>query len=178
MGYAQSLLGDDEKLVHDLHPHAKALLWPVVWLLLLVAATAFGTAAMPEGDYQEVGRYALWAVAALLLVLLVIVPFLRWRTTHYVITSHRVLIRHGIVSRQGRDVPLSRINDVSFSHGLVDRMLRCGSLTIESAGERGQVLLQDVPRVESVHRELYELTERDDLRRRRAEHDVDGDGKL
>lgn len=178
MGYAQRLLGDDEELVHDLHPHAKALIGPVLWLLVVVAATAFGTAAMPEGDYRQIGRIALWALAALLLLLLVVVPFLRWRTTHYVITTHRVLLRHGVVSRQGRDIPLARINDVSFSHGLVDRLLRCGSLTIESAGERGQVVLQDVPRVESVHRELYELTERDDLRRRRAEHDRDGDGRL
>ncbi len=82
------------------------------------------------------------------------------------ITSHRVLVRRGILSRSGRDVPLTRINDVSFEHSFFERLLGCGTLVIESAGERGQVSLEDVPRVERVQGELYQLienaTDRDD----------------
>jgi uncharacterized membrane protein YdbT with pleckstrin-like domain len=88
-------------------------------------------------------------------------PWLRWRTTHYVFTSERVILREGIISRQGRDIPLGRVNDVSFSHGLIDRMLGCGTLTIESAGERGQVVLASLPRVEKTQSVLYELVEAD-----------------
>ena len=91
-----------------------------------------------------------------------VVPFLRWRTTLFVITTRRVVVRTGVLSRQGRDVPLSRINDVTFSHDLVERLLGCGTLVVESAGERGQVTLTEVPRVETVQRTLYDLVERAD----------------
>jgi hypothetical protein len=38
-------------------------------------------------------------------------------------------------------------------------MLGCGTLVVESAGERGQLLMSDVPGVESVQRRLYELAD-------------------
>jgi uncharacterized membrane protein YdbT with pleckstrin-like domain len=56
-------------------------------------------------------------------------------------------------------VPLSRINDVSFSTTLLERLLRCGTVTIESAGEHGQVVLPEVGDVEHVQREVYRLVE-------------------
>ena len=69
------------------------------------------------------------------------------------------MIRQGVFARSGRDVPLTRVNDVSFHHSLIDRLLGCGTLTIESAGEHGQVELPEVPRVEQVQREVYRLVE-------------------
>jgi membrane protein YdbS with pleckstrin-like domain len=69
-------------------------------------------------------------------------------------------MRSGILAREGRDVPLSRVNDVSFQHTLLERILRCGTLIVESAGERGQVTLTDVPRVERVQRTVYDLVDK------------------
>ena len=77
----------------------------------------------------------------------------------HVFTTERVLTREGVLSRRGRDIPLSRINDVSFSHSLFERMVGSGTMTIESAGERGQVVLLDLPRVEHTQSVLYELVE-------------------
>jgi uncharacterized membrane protein YdbT with pleckstrin-like domain len=110
-----------------------------------------------------VGVLALVAVASLAFW-----PWLVWRTTHYVFTNERVILRTGVFSRNGRDIPLGRVNDVSFSHGVVERMLGCGTLTIESAGERGQVVLTDIPQVEKTQSVLYELVEED-----RAKHTFD-----
>ncbi len=94
-------------------------------------------------------------------------PFLRWLTTEYTITNRRVITRVGLVTRVGRDMPLARINDVHFEHSnVVERMLGCGTLVVESAGERGQLVLADVPEVEIVQREVYRLYEEDDFRRR------------
>jgi uncharacterized membrane protein YdbT with pleckstrin-like domain len=98
-------------------------------------------------------------------------PFLRWQATHYVITNRRIVLRSGILSRRGRDIPLNRVNDVSFEHGLIERLLRTGSLTVESAGERGQLVLTDVPRVERVQHTIYELVQQHELRRDRDEND-------
>ncbi len=162
MPYPDRLLAQDEEVTHRLHPHWKALVLPVLIFLVVVGATAYGLSITTE----PVLRYVIIGVAVLLLVIFTVIPFLRWRTTHFVITSHRVLVRRGILSRSGRDVPLTRINDVSFEHSFFERLLGCGTLVIESAGERGQVSLEDVPRVERVQGELYQLienaTDRDD----------------
>ena len=55
-------------------------------------------------------------------------------------------------------MPLVKINDVSFTHhGLLERMLGCGTLVVESAGEHGQEQLEDIPHVEATQRELTNL---------------------
>ena len=163
MPYPDRLLAEDEEVILRLHPHWKMLVLPV--LIFVVVA---GGASFLAAQFDTAGpRYAVVAVAALLVVAFTIAPFLRWRTTHFVITTHRVLIRRGIFSRSGRDVPLSRINDVSFEHSFFERLIGCGTLVVESAGERGQVMLEDVPRVESVQGQLYQLMENDSERRDR-----------
>ena len=156
MGFPESVLTEDERVVVHVHPHWKALIMPVFWLVVAVAAVV--VAWLFLGDVFAV---VIAVVAAVLIAWLVIAPWLRWRTTHYVFTNERVILREGVFSRSGRDIPLGRINDVSFSHNLVDRVLGCGTLTIESAGERGQVTLTDLPRVEQTQSELYELVEAD-----------------
>ncbi len=169
MGYLRRLLGDGEEVVADLHRHAgKALLGPAALLVVLAGVTSYGVSAMPPGRGQRAGQLAVLGVALLLALAGSLLPYLRWRTTHFVLTDRRVVVRSGILARRGRDVPLHRVNDVTFGHGLVDRLLGCGTLTVTSAGERGQLTLADVPRVAAVHRLLYELLEADDARRHRS----------
>ena len=85
------------------------------------------------------------------MVWLVVRPFLRWLTTTYTVTDRRLITRTGMLSRRGHDIPLPRISDVAYEHGLVDRMLGCGTLVISDASERGRVRLPDIPHVEQVH---------------------------
>ena len=105
-------------------------------------------------------------VAAVVLVVWVVKPVIQWATSQYVITNRRVIIRSGIIARQGRDMPLARVNDVHFSYGVIDRLLGCGDLIVESAGETGRLLIASVPEVELIQREIFRLHEEDDLRRR------------
>src|SRR4051812_50175630 len=91
MGYSKKLLAADETLLHDLHPHWKALVAPVVVLLLTLGVGGFVAAAIPDGDHQGLGRLAVLAVALVVLALWCLRPFLRWITTHFVITDRRGL---------------------------------------------------------------------------------------
>jgi uncharacterized membrane protein YdbT with pleckstrin-like domain len=160
VGYPRRLLGEGERIEHELHPHWKELVLPVLLVPLVAGLASYLYFSVPDGRFQAALRWAIVVVAVLVLLFGALRPYLRWRTTLYVLTSDRVITRSGILSRAGRDIPLSRVNDVSFSHNLFERVLRCGTLTVESAGERGQLVLRDVPRVEDVQRELYRLVER------------------
>jgi uncharacterized membrane protein YdbT with pleckstrin-like domain len=96
-------------------------------------------------------------------------PVLRWRTTTYELTTRRLRVREGIVTRHGRDIPLARINDVSFEKGPLDRLLGSGRLVVESAGEHGQIVLTDIPQVEFAHATLFRLVEEEQRRLERNE---------
>ena len=58
---------------------------------------------------------------------------------------------------------------MSFSHGLIDRLLGCGRLVVESAGEHGQLVLTEIPQVEKVQATLFQLVEDEHARLAREE---------
>ena len=164
MPYPDKVLTDGEEVVAALHPHALTVFWPIVRLLLIIGAVSFGMAMVPVGSDQGVFRLALLCVGVVLVLLTVIGPLMRWRTTHYVITTNRLLYRTGVLTRSGRDIPLSRITDVSFSQTLWERVIRSGTLRITSAGE-GATVLYRVPGSERVQTLLNHMIEEDADRR-------------
>jgi uncharacterized membrane protein YdbT with pleckstrin-like domain len=157
-------LTDDEHLVLRLHPHWKTLIRPVLVAVLVVAAALIAEVLIPSNSAAAVERLVVAAIAILAVMLWLIVPVLRWRTTTYELTTRRLRVRSGIVTRHGRDIPLARINDVSFEKGLLDRLLGSGRLVVESAGEHGQILLNDIPRVEFTQATLFRLVEEEQRR--------------
>ncbi|MBA2389784.1 MAG: PH domain-containing protein [Geodermatophilaceae bacterium] len=167
MGYPEGLLATDEKVVKHLHPHWLTLVGPVLILLVVIAAASFGVAAIPEGDAQTWVRLAILLAAAAVLVIFTLVPVLRWATTHYVITSHRVMFRVGVFNRHGKDVAFTRITDVAYRQSLWDRIVKAGTLTIESAGEGPAQVLDNVPNSDRIQQLINHLVEEDSDRRAR-----------
>jgi uncharacterized membrane protein YdbT with pleckstrin-like domain len=152
-------MNENEQMVLDLHPHWSRLVVPVLALLVVCGLGGYGIAAAPHGSAHSIVQWVILGVAVVLIFWFAVLPYLRWVTTRYVLTTDRLILRTGIVARHGRDVPLNRVNDVSFSENLLERILRSGTLVIESAGERGQISLTNVPKVEHVQRELYRMVE-------------------
>ena len=165
MAYPDKLLAEDEEVVRHLHPHWLTLARPVLVLLLVVGGTSFGAALVPAGASQGTVRAVVAGLALLALVVAVLRPVLRWRTTHYVVTTHRVLLREGVLTRRGRDIALSRIADVSYRQTLGQRLVSSGTLTIESAGDGGATVLERVPDSDGVQQLLVQLLEEDADRR-------------
>lgn len=172
MGFPDDSLTSDEHVVLHLHPHWKAMIAPVFWTVIFAAAVAVGWIFLPSGTAYNVLLIVIGAAALGLFLWLAFWPFVVWRSTHYVFTNERVLLREGVFSREQRDIPLTRVNDVSSQQSLLERMLGCGTLTVESAGERGQSVLTDIPKVVQVQKVVYELTEADHDRRTLGDNDL------
>jgi uncharacterized membrane protein YdbT with pleckstrin-like domain len=172
VAFPEDVLTEDEHVVLHLHPHWKALIRPIVVLVLAIAAVVVGVLLLPESGGGSIALAVIGAIALIGVLWLGLWPFLVWRTTHYLFTNERVLLQQGVFSRDRRDLPLARVNDHSMNQRFVERLLGCGTLTIESAGERGQSVLADVPDVGKVQTTLYELVE--------AQHDKHslGDGEM
>jgi len=164
-------LTQDEHVVLLLRPHVKTLIRPVSVALLVVLAALVAEVMIPSGPAAGLARLVVAAVAILAVMLWLMVPVLRWRTTTYELTTRRLRMRDGIIARHGRDIPLARISDVSFTKGLLDRLLGSGRLVVESAGEHGQILLDDIPRVEYTQATLFRLVEQEQRRLERSDRD-------
>jgi uncharacterized membrane protein YdbT with pleckstrin-like domain len=152
-------LPESEYLVLRVHPHWKTVLAPLVILALIIAAVLALLIFLPASADKPVVRLVIAAVAVLAAIIWTAVPLLRWRTTSYELTNHRLRLRAGIITRTGRDFPLGRISDVSFEQGILDRILGSGRLIVESAGEHGELILNEIPRVQQVQAQLFQLVE-------------------
>lgn len=144
-------LSDGEDVVADLRPHWSFLALPLGLTLAAVVAAlgAFAASSVPGG-----------VLVALLVVLVASLAWLagryaRWATTSFVVTTNRLVLRRGVLGRHGREIPMDRVNDVAFDQTLGERLLGCGRLVVESAGERGQEVVPRVPGPAAVQRLVY-----------------------
>lgn len=162
MNYPQNLLGEGEEVQFMLRPHFRALLAPAIWLIGIAIIGGWLFAISPWSWL----RIAILVTGAILIVPFVIVKFLRWLTTQYVFTNRRIITRMGIITRSGRDIPLAKVNNVSFDVSFLGRILNYGRLKVDSANTEGDLIIDDVPNVEVIQRKIYDLYESDDSRRR------------
>jgi uncharacterized membrane protein YdbT with pleckstrin-like domain len=154
VAYPDDLLVEGEQVVMHKHPHWKMLVVPVLVLLLVVGSGSFLAALVSQQSWAPWAWLALAVVGLGLVVRFTVVPVVRWRTTHFVVTTRRVLVREGVLSRHGIDIPMTRINSVQFRHTVLERILGSGTLIIESASDE-PLEFDDVPGVQKVHAMLY-----------------------
>jgi uncharacterized membrane protein YdbT with pleckstrin-like domain len=169
MGFPKRLLADHERLVLDLRPHWIALAGPVLLTILVIVAQVLALRFIPE-DWPSWTRWAVTAVLAALFLFVAVREFLAWVTSHFVVTSDRLIHRSGWLAKRSMEMPLERINDVSFHQTVLERMVGAGDLVIESAGEYGQNSFSDIRKPESVQKTIYELSEEN---AKRMSDDVD-----
>ncbi len=166
MGFPENVLAQDEKVVRHLHPHWLSVLLPTVVGVVVVAAAVIALLVLPDGSVGTVLLWVVLAAAALVLLLFVLAPYVRWRSTHYVITTHRVMVRRGVLTKSGKDITLAKITDVSFRQTLLDRLIGSGSLKIESAGDSPDEDLVNVPDSDEVQQLINRLVDEDSRGRR------------
>lgn len=156
MAYPKGLLSEGERVVVHRHPHFKMLIWPVFIGVVAIAGGSWLAVLARDATppWDMVSLIAIGVVGFIVLVWLVLAPFARWRTTHFIVTTDRVIAREGIIRRTGIDIPMSRINSVRFEHDLLDRIFGCGTLIIESASDQ-PLQFDDIPGVERIHTAIY-----------------------
>lgn len=156
MAISRRLLNEDERVMVSTRTHVKALLVPALWLIVIAGVAGYASS-FPSGRARPLLLAVVWGLALVVAFWLVVKPFLGWLTTTYTVTDRRLITRTGILSRRGHDIPVARISDVAYEHGVIDRLLGCGTLVISDASEQGRVRLPDIPHVEQVHLRISEL---------------------
>jgi uncharacterized membrane protein YdbT with pleckstrin-like domain len=146
---------EGERRIRSFHPHWKRLIGPFLALIIISAASGAAIFFMPAFDYDFYARIAVAVIAVGLLTVWSFAPYLRWKNTSYVLTSHRFTISTGVLNKSIDDIPMTKVNTVSADQSLMERLLGCGTLTVESAAEQGQIILRDIPQIQDVRAELF-----------------------
>jgi len=162
--FPERLLGDNEQVVYDLRPHWWTLVGPALLALAIVVATSLAWGLMPGGSLQGAARVGVQLVGVAALLLWVLPRVVGWATTHFVVTTDRLIFRRGFLSRYAREIPLERVNDVTFSQSVFERLIGAGDLLIESAGEQGQNAFTNIRNPEAVQLEIYHRMEENSQR--------------
>src|SRR5919106_2943718 len=113
MGFPKRLLADHERLVLDLRPHWIALAGPVFLTVAIVVGVILAFVYVPD-DWPSWTRWAALVAGALLFLAFAVRGFLSWVTSHFVVTSDGLIHRSGWLAKQSMEIPLERVNDVSF----------------------------------------------------------------
>ena len=156
MAFPDKLLNQGEHVVVHTRSHPKALLLPAAGARRRSSRSGAYVQRLGDGSAAGIMHLVVWVLVALALVWWVVRPVIAWATTTYTFTNRRFIKRSGLVSKEGRTIPLNRISGVDFEIGVIDRIFGCGTLIVSDASETGIVPLHDIPDVEEVQLKVAE----------------------
>lgn len=124
-------LGPGEQVVFEGHPSWRAILDFYIKGILIVAVI-FALLLWLASD----------TIAILVLIggaaLVVLVGFIRRVSTDYMITTRRLYIKHGIISRDVQETKIERVQDVNYRQSFLQRILQIGDVDFDTAAQDAQ----------------------------------------
>jgi uncharacterized membrane protein YdbT with pleckstrin-like domain len=159
MAFPTRLLIQGEELILDLRPHWIALVRATLVTLVVVVAEIVAAAKL-----DGVAVWIALGVGILVLLWWPVRDVVHWATSHFVVTSDRVIHRQGLIAKNSMEIPLEAINDVRFHQGVFERMIGAGDLIIEWASESGREVFGDIRHPEDVQKTIYQQGEHNQKR--------------
>ena len=151
MAFPTRLLVEGEELVFDLRPHWIALVMPAV----ATVATLAVMVVLYETFDEPVLDMVVGIAGTLFLLAYPVRKVVDWLTSHFVVTSDRIIHRRGFIAKYSMEVPLEAINDVRFEQGVIDRVIGAGTLVVQSASEAGRQVFDHIRKPEEVQKTIY-----------------------
>jgi uncharacterized membrane protein YdbT with pleckstrin-like domain len=150
MAFPKRLLVSGEELVLELRPHWFALALPAV---VTLGVMIFGFWLISKFD--GVVNWVLLVVMAILLIVYPLRKLIWWLTSYFVVTTDRLIHREGWIAKRSMEIPLEAINDVRFRQTVFERIIKAGTLIVQSASESGREEFRAIRNPEEVQRTIY-----------------------
>jgi uncharacterized membrane protein YdbT with pleckstrin-like domain len=164
MPFPTRLLIEGEELILDLRPHWIALVRAVGVAILTIVAWIVLLPRLPDGSSHDVLFWLVIGLGILAMLWWTVRDSVHWATSHFVVTSDRVIHRQGLIAKNSMEIPLEAINDVRFHQGVFERMIGAGDLIIQSASESGREVFGDIRHPEEVQKTIYHQGEQNQKR--------------
>ena len=150
-------LGAGEQVVFEGHPSWRAILGFYLKGILIVGVIAALVALLGGGS--DAALITLIVVIGATIV--VLVGFLRRWSTRYTITTRRLNIKHGIISRDVQETKIERVQDVNYRQSLYQRIMQIGDVDFDTAAQdsSGDFIFAGVANPEEVVDRVHHATE-------------------
>jgi membrane protein YdbS with pleckstrin-like domain len=143
-----------ERVVARLRPHARAMFWPSIALILIVGVVGYFYGQFPE-SWENLG---VLLGGVLLAMLLWLFPLFAWLGRNYTITTRRLVLRSGFLIRVRQELLHSRGYDITVRKTALQSAFGSGNVQINTGLEH-PVVLKDVPNADLVQAALHDLME-------------------
>jgi uncharacterized membrane protein YdbT with pleckstrin-like domain len=120
-------LAPGEQVMFQGHPSWRAIIGFYVKGLLIVIAICV-VVRLVKNDAGLVALVALVGVA-----IVVLAGLIKRITVHYTITTRRLHIKRGIISREIQETRLERVQNVNYEQSVLQRMLQVGDVDFDTA---------------------------------------------
>jgi membrane protein YdbS with pleckstrin-like domain len=148
-----------ERQVITVHQHPAVLIGPIFQVLLGLAIAGWLSDAVAKGNGTVI--LVIWLLWALVLLRLLSKVF-EWYENYFVVTSQRMLLAQGVVTRKVNMMPLTKVTDMSFERTTLGRILGYGRFNLESAGQDQALKIVDyLPYPEQLYLEVCGLIFKD-----------------
>ena len=157
MGYAEKNLVAGENIVYRARYHwvvYRASLLLLLLALLLAASAIYAWRTAPAENIARGTALAALAFGAAS-GLAALVRRIRISADEFVVTNRRVIRKLGLVSREIEQAPLDKIQDITVEQGFLGRLLGFGSVTLETASERGSLVFPAIANPEGLRNALW-----------------------
>jgi uncharacterized membrane protein YdbT with pleckstrin-like domain len=129
MSYVNDNLLSGEQVVHRAHLHWGIFVLPAIMLFIgVIIAISVGAAIGGGGGF----------VVAMVILLLFAIPLIRaaitYLTTEFAVTSRRVIVKAGLISRSTLELNHNRIEGLSVNQGWVARIFNAGTIVVNGTG--------------------------------------------
>ena len=145
----------NERRVITVRQHPAVLIRPIAEVLVGLALAGFLTDAAAHGNNAVIlVIWLLWFAVVVRLLLKV----WEWSVNYFVVTSSRMLLAKGIITRKVNMMPLGKVTDMSFQRSTLGRVLGYGEFILESAGQDQALRVVDhLPYPEQLYLEVCGL---------------------
>jgi len=143
-----------ELRVARFRPHARRLFWPALVLIAVAAVSGWLWGNLPA----PFENWMLAAAACVVVLVLVLVPFLTWRSHVYILTTRRIMERRGVLRVRRRELEHVRGYTIQRRRGPIQRVWGTGTLIL-SNGIDDPMRLENIPSVDLVHEALVDQVE-------------------
>ena len=148
-----------ERQVITVHQHPAVLIRPIFEVLVGLAIAGWLSSSIAHGN--GIALLVIWVLWVVLLLRLGVKAY-EWSETYFVVTSQRMLLQTGLVTRKVNMMPLSKVTDMSFQRSSLGRILGYGEFILESAGQDQALRVVDhLPYPEQLYLEVCGLIFKD-----------------
>jgi membrane protein YdbS with pleckstrin-like domain len=158
--YPERLLVAGERVARHVRPHWRMLVLPAVLPVVVAFLGAWLVALTRPTPWDVVVLVAVLVVGLGLVGWFSVAPVLRWRSTHFVVTDRRILVREGVFSRTGVAVVGASITAVRTTRTVSERLLGCGTLVVAVDDTREPWQFDGIGRVDRVAAEVERMARR------------------